>query len=83
MDSPAFRLPRAPDQLIRKAAEMAGVQVADFRWLGGKRWYWVTGFLQGQGNHRARLSHAATRAMQHQAALSLPQMEVCEYCQMD
>jgi hypothetical protein len=83
MDSPAFRLPRVPDKLIREAAELAGVSASDFLWFGRKRWYWLHVPLHGQGNRRSRMSHAATQALREAAEATCPQMQVCEYCQMD
>lgn len=83
LDSPAFRLPRVRDKLIQEAAALAGVSADDFKWFGGKRWYWLHGFLRGQGNRRARMSHAATNALKAAADEHCPQMGVCEYCAMD
>lgn len=83
MDSPAFNLPRVKDAVIQEAASIAGVTASDFKWFGGQRWYWVTGFLMGQGNRRARMSHAATKALKAAAVELLPEMSVCEYCQAD
>jgi hypothetical protein len=83
-DSPAFRIPRVSEKLIQEAAALAGVDCCSFQWFARKRWYWVHGsFLRGQGNWRSRTSHAATKALREAAAEHCPQMEVCEYCQMD
>ena len=82
LDSPAFKLPGVRAATIKQAAEAAGVSVADFKWFGG-RWWWLGGFLQGQGNCRSRMSHAATKALKETAATLCPEMRVCEYCQMD
>lgn len=82
-DCPAFRIERCRESLIKEAAALAGVTASDFDWFGGRRWWWLTGFLEGQGNKRARMSHAATRALEAAAAVHCPQMKVCEYCQMD
>lgn len=80
MDSPAFRVKGVRAALVHQAAEMAGVTVCDFKWWSGSRWWWLGGFLQGQGNCRQRMSTAATQALK---AAKPDFMEVCQYCQMD
>lgn len=82
-DSPAFRIKGVAASKIKAAAEQAGVTASSFEWFGGRRWFWLTGFLAGQGNCRARMSNAATKALEEAAATHCPEMQVCEYCQMD
>jgi hypothetical protein len=80
LDSPAFRLKGASEAKLRASAQAAGIGVSPFTWFGGRRWFWLTGVTLGQGNRRARMSAAATKALK---AAHVPGLEVCEYCQMD
>ena len=82
LDCPAFQIPGMPDSIIQTAATVAGVTCSKFKWFGAKRWYWVTGFLLGQGNRRSRMSDAATKMLK-QCLAEYPEIKVCEYCQMD
>jgi hypothetical protein len=82
LDSPAFKIKRVPAKLIKAAADEAGVSVSEFTWFGGRRWWWLGGFLDGQGNRRARISQAATAALK-EALSSMENATVIEYCQMD
>lgn len=84
LDSPAFRVARISKKSVEAAAALAGVSVSDFEWFGGRRWFWLGGFLKGQGNCRSRMSHAATKALEAAASTFEGfEMSVCEYCQAD
>jgi len=79
LDSPAFQCKGMRESTIKAAAELAGVDVCDFRWFGGK-WFWLSSFLEGQANRRARMSQAATQVMRE---LAPEWMSVCQYCAID
>jgi hypothetical protein len=82
MDTPAFRIEGVRSSVIEAAAAAAEVRVDDFKWFGGRRWFWLFVPLMGQGNRRSRMSSAATKALkQHED--KIPGLRVCEYQQMD
>ena len=83
LDSPAFRLPCVRDGVIQEAARLAEVTVSHYRWIGGRRWYWLTGFLEGQAARRSAMSTAATQALREIAEAKIPQMDVMQYFQVD
>lgn len=82
MDTPAFTIDRVRSSTIEAAAEAAGVPVTEFKWFGGKRWWWLRVPLRGQGNRRTTMMEAAQRVLD-EAAKSVPGMRACGYCQMD
>lgn len=84
MDSPAFRVKGTKQSTIEAAAKMAGLQVVDFTWFAGQKWYWLGVTLNGQGNRRAAMSTAAAHVLAGaEDAGIIPGFEACQYCQMD
>lgn len=84
LDTPAFRVEGASDKRIQAAARLAGVSVTDFKWLGGKKWYWITGITQGQGDRRSAMMQAAQRVLDEAAKTrELNGLHACGYMQAD
>lgn len=82
-DHPAFRIKSVRTSTVLEAASKAGVNVWEFRWFGSRRWFGLGGFLDGQGNCRARMAAAATDALEETSKELCPEMSVLEYCQME
>lgn len=79
-DTPAFRIDGCRDSVIREASRISGVPVDDFKWLGGKRWYWLRVTMNGQANRRTRSMDAAMRVLK--SATDIPNFRACGYYQM-
>jgi hypothetical protein len=82
LDSPAFRVQGMQRRSIEAAAEEAGVTVARFTWLGGRKWYWLNCALFGQANRRSAMMKAALDALRTGEG-TIPGLSVCGYYQMD
>lgn len=80
-DTPAFRIHGIRQSFIEKAAAIAEVDVTDFTWFGGCRWFWLNVPIRGQGNRRARMMHAAQQVLD--AVDDIPGWSSCGYYQMD
>jgi len=82
MDTPAFRIDRVKETTIQKAANLAGVEVMRFGWLGRDSWYWLRVPLLGQGNRRSTMMKAAQKVL-NDSAPQIPGFHACGYYQMD
>lgn len=82
MDTPAFRIDRVREVTIMRAAELAGVEVSPFKWMGGRRWFWLRVPNFGQANRRSRAMEAAQRVLRDAEPL-IPGMTACGWYQMD
>jgi hypothetical protein len=62
-DSPAIHLPGIPAKFVEECAHEAGIRAADFKWLGGKRWFWILLPTRGQANRRTIMAEAGCRRL--------------------
>lgn len=81
MDTPAFRIDRWRAEKIQEAARRAGVEVSEFTWFGGKRWWWLLVPMHGQANRRSRMMEAAQRVLND--VTGIPGWHSCGYMAMD
>jgi hypothetical protein len=82
LDTPAFRIDRWRESDVMQAAEVAGVQVTAFTWMGGRRWFWLNGCTKGQANRRCRMMEAAQSVIREGETL-IAGFHACGYCQCD
>ena len=67
LDQPVIRLPGAKGSVtIRAAAQLAGVEVDAFDWIGGK-WFFVRCPLAGMAEKRSRMALAASKVLEELA----------------
>ena len=81
-DTPAFTVPGMLDKDIKTAASEAGLTVGEFKWFGGKRWYWLWVPMNGQAWRRSAMMEAA-QAVLSAFAKENPWFRSCGYRQMD
>ena len=84
LDTAAFRVTNIDRKAIEAAANLAGVSVMEFEWIGGKKWYWLNVKTAGQGDRRSRIAAAAQRVLDDaQKQRVVPGLVACMYQQMD
>lgn len=81
-DTPTFRIDGMQEVTIKRAAALAGLQVTGFKWLGGRKWYWLNVVMNGQANRRSTMMEAAQRVL-NEAAERFDGFHACGYYQCD
>jgi len=76
-DTPAVFLPGARERFVEECAAAAGISASAFRWLGGRRWFFVFVPLKGQANRRSRMAEAGCRRLKELG------LDAVMYCQAD
>ena len=77
-DTPTIRVPGVSEATVRKSAEDAGITATAFRWLGGRKHFWVNVPMHGQGNRRTTMMEAALKVLRE-----YPELNAVGYYQMD
>jgi hypothetical protein len=84
LDTPAFLVEGARETDIQEAAKRSGLSVDSFRWLGGRRWFWLRTTHRGQANRRSTMMEAAQRVLNDCATAGvIPGFRACGYQQAD
>ena len=84
LDQPVIRIPGAKGSAtIRAAAQLAGVEVDCFEWIGGS-WFFVRCPLSGMAEKRSRMAIAASRVLEELAnSGSVPGLRATCWLQAD
>jgi hypothetical protein len=84
LDTPAFRVDGTTKATIEAAAALSGVAVTEFKWLGGRKWFWLNVEMHGQGHRRTTMMEAAQAVIQRwKDEGKIPGLVSCGYQQAD
>jgi hypothetical protein len=76
-DTPAVFLPGARESFVEECAAEAGISASAFKWLGGRRWFFIFVPMKGQANRRSLMAEAACRRLKELG------LQAVMYCQAD